>query len=101
VSGHTPGPWIADDFAMEFDRRTHVGTYDGTPTYYHRNDSICECYVTDTDGGKIGTLEAEANARLIAAAPDLLAALKHCVIERSEWLTEARAAIAKAEGRTP
>ena len=41
----------------------------------------------------------DANAYLIAAAPDLLAALKHCGIERSEWLKEARTAIAKAEGR--
>lgn len=32
-----------------------------------------------------------------AAAPDLLAALKHCVIERSEWLEEARAAVRRAE----
>ena len=38
------------------------------------------------------------NAQLIAAAPDMLAALKMCVIERSEWLAEARTAIAKAEG---
>lgn len=35
---------------------------------------------------------------LLAAAPDLLNALKMCVIERGEWLEEARAAIAKAEG---
>jgi len=42
----------------------------------------------------------EADARLIAAAPELLVALKHCVIERSEWLEEARAAIAKAEGES-
>ena len=45
----------------------------------------------------------EANARLIAAAPDLLAALKHCTgwVEaygRSELRREVRAAIAKATG---
>lgn len=45
-----------------------------------------------------------ANARLIAAAPDLLDALKQ-LVERdepvvfSEWLDVAKAAIAKAEGR--
>jgi hypothetical protein len=43
--------------------------------------------------------QAHANATLVAAAPDLLRALKYCVIERSEWLEEARAAIAKAEVR--
>jgi hypothetical protein len=30
---------------------------------------------------------------------DLLGALKHCVIERGDWLDEARAAIAKAQGK--
>ena len=40
--------------------------------------------------------EAKANRQLAIAAPDLLNALKMCVIERSEWLEEARAAIAKA-----
>lgn len=49
--------------------------------------------------------EAEANARLIASAPDLLAALKDLETELKaqgiEWTTKrenARAAIAKAEG---
>ena len=53
----------------------------------------------------------QANARLIAAAPDMLAALKECALEiaqtRNRKLTAneqtaldaARAAIAKAEGR--
>lgn len=42
----------------------------------------------------------DATATLWAAAPDLLDALKMCVIERSEWLQEARAAIAKATAQT-
>lgn len=55
--------------------------------------------------------EAAANAQLIAAAPDLLAALKDCVLVMENDLNGlaviqpelriAKAAIAKAEGRTP
>lgn len=48
-----------------------------------------------------------ANARLMAAAPELLAELKHIValidVSRPRFMTldHARAVIAKAEGRTP
>lgn len=51
--------------------------------------------------------EAEANARLIAAAPDLLAALEECLLNSdihgkygppARSLEKARAAIAKAKG---
>jgi len=46
-------------------------------------------------------LTRDANARLIAAAPDLLAALKEvlrCSALPDHWAAPARAAIAKAEG---
>lgn len=73
----------------------------------------------DGNGGKVASVwagfgthfdwpEAEANARLIAAAPDMLAALvdmTECaeadgwdVNGNAEWLNKARAAIAKAKG---
>jgi hypothetical protein len=47
--------------------------------------------------------EVQANAHLIAAAPELLAALKNALAEiwmddEPEWARGARAAIAKAEG---
>ena len=51
--------------------------------------------------------DASARARLIAAAPELLAALEHCLLEhggytiRGETERIARAAIAKAGGSTP
>lgn len=75
---HTRGPWFASDEDGEV---------------YSLSDYSSVAIVLMNEEGK-------ANARLIAAAPDLLAALKMCVIERSEWLDEARAAIAKAEGRS-
>jgi hypothetical protein len=77
MAQHTPGPWIADSFATQNDRVTRVCTYDGTATYYHRGTSICEAYTNhdepDNDDDRlIGIVEAEANARLIAASPELL-----------------------------
>lgn len=102
MSEHTAGPWL---------RRieSHVGRSDNTtytifggPTWGSNNKIIAQKVVT---GG--GTDEDEANARLIAAAPELLAALERmeCVarifdVELDqqpaiiEALSEARAAIA-------
>lgn len=95
---HTPGPWN-----MEFD------CDDGGRRFF--------CILADNgtlEGGNIildgvdieGETEAEqmANAMLIAAAPDLLDALKEIISgwvgwERVEEI--ARAAIAKAEGHEP
>lgn len=92
---HTPGPWS-----------------------YHRslhNRSINGAYINASDGSRIATVsrnadrhidEKEANARLIAAAPDLLAALialmpadfdEHPQDFAPEWHT-ARAAIGRATG---
>lgn len=96
-SKHTPGPWRV---FRSTDGRVIIG-------------------IGESDGGGItdagfGTwrdgAEQEANAQLIAAAPELLAALKSLVAERKrEWGgfghhpgdESANAAIAKAEGRAP
>ncbi len=93
MSKHTPGPWA-------------VFRRDGYSTYIHAIN----------EGGEINTFqvaschsatsrkyfptrgEAEANARLIAAAPDLLEALKELTLERG-MTDKARAAIAKAKGQ--
>lgn len=79
---HTPGPWIADV-------QLYVRTADG--------QIIARCAAT------LGKYELEKiNARLIAATPDLLRALKEAVeIIESEWPGEfkaGRAAITKATG---
>ena len=89
---HTPGPWTNDpaDGAL-VDARVNG-----------RLVAIAEVFHCDTDESR------EANARLIAAAPDLLAALEQvmgCItgdnIERIHlpvYLDNARAAIRKAKG---
>ena len=90
MSNHTPGPWevMIDDAGF------------------------IDFYRIDANGETVGeALLGEADARLIAAAPDLLAALQALVVlddgNRSElwcWSEEfeaARAAIAKATGEQP
>lgn len=61
TSKHTPGTWEADNF------RVWAGT-DENPKYIASLK-----FVSDTD---VGDEEREANAALIAAAPDMLQALK-------------------------
>ena len=92
---HTPGPWFINKRAAMFIECAHRG--------------IASC--TGADNRSPDNLEAEnkANARLIAAAPDLLAACKAALAALSQpmtypadieaakkWLTDAAA---KAEGR--
>lgn len=104
----TPGPWrIAEDaseasfcwWAGEPDHRCVVVTVDDSP-----GEGICS---TNDDG--LPTDEDLANAHLIAAAPDLYAALEKaqcgCSTEEREsghrvdcWFPEADAALKKARG---
>ena len=91
MSGFTSGPWVverADDAYCI----ANVG-----------NLVIMPC------GGKVKHDNAEADARLISAAPDLLEALEMIVAEADSytartgkpvynWLDQARAAIANARG---
>ncbi len=109
---HTPGPWMVDDqqvvtLAVCHPRRTYG--------YGCGNDFVC-----DLNDGEYhqyrNDKEQAANARLIAAAPDLLAALKAILPAAGDGyghnphakkpgdcagcdaVVAARAAIAKAEG---
>ena len=88
TTAHTPGPWTISGAST-------IKTLGGNKTYI----------------ASIAKNDRPANARLIAAAPDLLEALK--ALQRQalqgnargdEWMDEAleltRAAIAKAEGRS-
>ena len=79
---HTPGPWISNDLGLQNVKGDGIAAY------------AADCYPNDDD------------ARLIAAAPDLLAALETLTREwdlgrsplAAEW-SKARAAIRNAEGR--
>ena len=89
MSSHTPGPWEADS-----ERRGHVVWARG-PT---GSMLVATCGHAAFDG---------ANARLIAAAPDLLAALKAMFADACDCGPDVHCrscelglrAIAKAEGR--
>lgn len=89
---HTPEPWRAAPQPGQI-----IGVHAYTHCVMHGDDSIADTLT-------------EPDARLIAAAPDLLAALKamveaddaHWPIAAAESVRNAaRAAIAKAEGREP
>ena len=64
---HTPGPWYMDGYDL--------GHYEFAVYGGERNAYIARL---EDDGGDTAE-QVEANARLIAAAPDLLAALRHFV----------------------
>lgn len=92
LSAHTPGPW-------------KVGPH-GDTVEAHGDDLLC-MYETNGADDPVN-LPFKANAHLIAAAPELLAALKLfmtcypaaiCALS-DEMQQSIRAAIAKAEGRS-
>jgi len=99
---HTPGPWVYE---------WCNGAYsDGIVTSQSNSIAIVMGgnYGEWRDAPDNGDAEFEANARLIAAAPELLEACKN-LVGHADWvalnfridyahLDEARAAIAKAEG---
>lgn len=98
---HTPGPWYVQD--------DHGRRYIETEG---NDDTIAEIHRRRSKGSVYSCAEAGANASLISAAPDLLAALERCeLLLRSKrhacedstlchlldsHITQARAAIAKA-----
>ena len=95
---HTPGPWIEDKYQED--------VIEITTEARRRKSQVEIAAVVVGFDGKIGK-EQPANAKLLLAAPDLLAALKGmlrvCPSERHGMkLAEyeaARAAIRKAEGK--
>jgi hypothetical protein len=115
MSTHTPGPWNARRAPKE----TEVASVGGIEVSLSRGDQWAidaddrwiELATVYTSGGEFETTS-EANARLIAAAPDLLAALKDVLDLLDEWMRDntgsrelellerCEAAIAKAEGQS-
>lgn len=92
MAAHTPGPWYTFTNAE--------GVLQVWAESRHINEDVLVATAED-DGGVLGA--DEDNARLIAAAPDLLEAAKAALvrldaIDISTINRDLRAAIAKAEG---
>ena len=100
MSGHTPGPWLAEH------REGDDGMY-RTEVFSEEHGNIATCDWTPKHCGN-GVTETyrEDNARLIAAAPDLLTACELLIAskrsgkcsDRLAAVDAARAAIARATG---
>jgi len=107
---HTPAPWTF----LEADDHDQPHNYCQPLTICGGNtDDLANIYSADDADVSIPREEAVANARLIAAAPDLLAAAKitaeylyvigdevKTLTLRNAILADVQAAIAKAEGRS-
>lgn len=96
---HTPGPWAA---RMNSAR---TAFYIENPQQREGDGYVARClYWTQNIPGCPSLKQAESNARLIAAAPDLLAALEYVMTAHGEQLhdafDQAHKAIAKARGTT-
>lgn len=96
MSGHTQGPWVAKNWTC------HAPTTVMRSTIPGENQVIAEC----SGNGTLFPQEMlEANARLIAAAPDLLAALIEAVKDVENHIAGLssshpyKLAIAKATGQ--
>ena len=73
---HTPGPWHVND---EFSR-AHARYDEGTRVVCSGEGSIAICWpICETTRGWDDSRTSPANAQLIAAAPDLLAALEQII----------------------
>lgn len=95
TDAHTDGPWKANP--------AHSGIWDVLDS---RGRDIVTVY-----GGGVDPKSREANAKIIAAAPEMLEALKECALQIAQTcnrklthgeesaLDLARAAITKAEGK--
>ena len=117
MSKHTPGPWtLHEEPARTFSDGSvdHGGFRVDAPNVEQLAYLWNASHRWGPDPQPFGASEAHANARLIHAAPDMLAALRDaeravdelCVGQSPEnecclILGRIRAAIAKAEGETP
>lgn len=90
MSKHTPGPWTYDEDASEILSGSEASGW---------------IWIADV-AHSVPTGETQANARLIASAPDLLRACKMVADMAVSWealtpgdISEVKAAITKAEGK--
>ena len=102
---HTPGPWYTDAIGRIWRRNpSDLYEYGGGVAGDKPVATVWKGWVNE---GEVG-FPLEANARLIAAAPELLESLERCfdiMNNGGTWSLEdqaaARAAIAKAKGEQP
>lgn len=95
MSKHTPGPWRTDE-------NDHDAPYQNIRIEAEKNRTVCIVWVDDAPDHAFNA-EQEANARLIAAAPDLLDALKAAsnYIDTLGGVSQSyRTAIDKAKGES-
>jgi hypothetical protein len=107
---HTPGPWEVNTLNGRLPIVRRSNRPYGEASTYSSSIKAANGHVCVLDFGYGKAAEDEANAHLIAAAPELLAALRRFVElydgvrdsigpSVTATLTRAEAAIAKAEGR--
>ena len=90
---HTPGPWSLAKVKNDSGRITHLVPID--------SEKMSLLTVVDDGETYFGAVYLDSDANLIAAAPELLEALKRAVDNPNDdayWIEQARAAIAKATG---
>lgn len=96
---HTPGPW---ELQGQWQLKTHTGEWVEAECIEAPKWGIIGAWIDSSSDERV------ANARLIAAAPELLAALKQCTGVLRTWcvtkdeeqvINNAEALVAKAEGR--
>ncbi len=99
MAQHTPGPWQQHDDVYPYGPSFAATVWGPKGPGF---GLVADCRQSN---GRAADL---ANARLIAAAPDMLAALKACAErlaylgeDHEAWTVDAHAAIAKADGRAP
>lgn len=98
TTSHTPGPWTFSRWDEHGYTRFYIAQQEGAP--YTPDYSDVASMVSETVSGERVAVQ-EANARLIAAAPELLEALRAVVSvadRKTDEFDLAHAAIAKATG---
>ena len=100
-SAHTPGPWLVDYQPDKFDSiHSKLSIIDGSEASLSHTHGSLTLATINVRAFAPHIDEPLANARLIASAPDLLAALEHLAhpMADDEDLDYARGIIAKAKG---
>ena len=95
---YTPGPWAYSRWDERGETRFYIAQQDGAP--YTPNYSDVATLIAETVFLERRAIQ-EANARLISAAPELLAVLQEVLVlipDTYETKDHALAAIAKATG---